>query len=83
MQGYQVWTITNWLNSTPIPYLTGEYFNWTSNYLSWFYQFPWKFADWLNLIFGINEGWISILATVFVVAMILLVLFRFTTTNHN
>lgn len=82
MQGYQVWTITNWLNSTPIPF---EWINfwWTSNFLSWFYQFPWKFVDWLNLIFGIKEGWVSILATVFVVAMILLVLFRFTTTNHN
>lgn len=82
MINYSSWMIANWLNATPIPFGSTSFW-WTSNFLSYFYQFPGKFADWLNLIFWINEGWISILATVFVVAMILFVLFRFTTTNHN
>lgn len=82
MQGYLSGTISNWLNITPVPF---EWVNFggTSSFLSWFYQFPWKFADWLGLVFWITENWISILATVFVVCMILFVLFRFTTTNHN
>lgn len=84
MYEYTNWIISNWLNSTPIPYLTGGgTFWWTSNFLSYFYQFPWKFSDGINLMFWINEWWISILATVFVVAMILIVLFRFTSTDHN
>ena len=74
--------IANWLNTTPIPYGTGSFW-WTSNFLSYFYQFPWKFSDWINLMFGISEWWVSILATIFVVSMILLVLFRFSSTNHN
>lgn len=82
MIGYSSWMVVNWLKSTPIPFWNGDFWWWT-DYLTFFYQFPWKFADWLNLIFGIKEWWISILATVFVVAMILIVLFHFTSTNHN
>lgn len=83
MHEYVNGTISHWLNITPIPYSSGAVFWWTNNFLSFFYQFPWKFVDWLNLIFGIKEWWISILATIFVVSMILIVLFRFTSTNHN
>lgn len=83
MIGYSSWMIANWLNHTLIPYSSGVSFGGTSSFLHYFYQFPWKFADWVNLMFGISEGGISILATVFVVAMILIVLFRFTSTNHN
>lgn len=82
MIGYSSWMIANWLNSTPIPFENGSFW-WTSNFLDFFYQFPWKFADWINMVFWISENWISILATIFIVCMILFVLFRFTTTNHN
>ena len=82
MIGYTSWTITNWLNSTLIPYWTGNFW-WTENYLTYFYQMPWKFYDWINLVFGIKEWWISILMTILLVSIILFWLYNFTTTNHN
>lgn len=83
MYHYSSWVITNWLNSTLIPFWSWVHFNSTNNFLTYFYQMPWKFYDWVNMVFWITENWISILATIFVVAMILIVLFRFTSTYHN
>ena len=46
---YTSWTISSGLNWTLIPYWSGATFWWTSNFLTWFYQFPWKFYDLINL----------------------------------
>lgn len=73
---YTSWSITNWLNS--VPWFTGA-----RSYLNFFYDFPWDFVDWINQVFGITEWWVSILATIFLVCIILTVLMHFTSTNHN
>lgn len=39
--------------------------------LSWFYQYPGEFASWVNQVLSIKENWISVLAVVFVVCIIL------------
>lgn len=39
--------------------------------LSWFYQYPGEFASWINQVLSIKENWISVLAVVFIVCIIL------------
>lgn len=47
------------------------------SYLTWFYQYPGLFAWGINQVISIKENWISILATVLVVSLILFALLNF------
>lgn len=47
------------------------------SYLTWFYQMPGLFAWWINQVISIKENWISILATVLFVSLILFALLNF------
>jgi membrane protein insertase Oxa1/YidC/SpoIIIJ len=42
--------------------------------LSWFYSYPWEFMWWINQVLSIEENWVSILAVVLIVCMILYII---------
>lgn len=65
----------SWLNTIP-------WFTSSNSYLTYFYQFPWKFVDWLEYVFNIKENWISILITVLFVCLVFYTLFYFSM-DHN
>ena len=55
---------------------------WTpTSLLTWMYQYPWEFASGINQVISIKENWISIFATVLLVAILLFAVFNWSEYN--
>ena len=46
------------------------------SYLTWFYSYSSWFVSWINQVFSIKEGGVSILAVVMVVCLILYLIYH-------